>query len=78
MMHWVVYLFYIEDFSVEGTDQILNYRTQVEIYRKVKEILRNLFIDDWKSKPNYQHQNHTEQIFKDIKYYTNKVLKMTG
>ena len=42
-------------------DKLLSDRAQVEISNKVKDLLRNLVIDDWQSEPYHEHQNPAER-----------------
>ena len=55
-------------------DKLLSDRAKVEISKKVKDVLRNLFISDWQSEPCHEHQNPAEQHCQDIKKHTNTVL----
>ena len=40
---------------------LISDRAQVEISKKVKDILRHLYIKDWQSEPGEQHQNACER-----------------
>ena len=51
---------------------------QSEISTRVKEILRDLFIDDWKSEAYRQHQNFSERRNQTIKRQINALLDRTG
>ena len=51
---------------------------QVEISKKVQNILRYLFIDDWQSEPYHQHQNSAKRKIQDIKRLANRLLDRTG
>ena len=59
-------------------DLLISDRAQVEISKKVMDILRALVIDSWQSEPNYQHQNFAERRYRDIKAMVNWVLNYTG
>ena len=48
-------------------DTLISDSARVEISERVKTILRNLFIKDWQSEPNYQHQNFAEHRYRHIK-----------
>jgi len=58
--------------------KLVSDRAQVEIVGKVKDILRNLFIDAWQSEPYHEHQNPAERRYQTVKSMTNKVLDRTG
>ena len=53
-------------------------RAQVEINKKVQDILKHLVIGDWQREPNNQHQNFAERKNQDLKHMTNKLLDWTG
>ena len=59
-------------------DKLISDRAQVEISNEVLDILRNLFIADWQSKPYNQHQNPAERRYQDVKRATNVLLDRTG
>ena len=59
-------------------DKLITDQAQVEISKKVLDILRSLVIDDWQSEPYHEHQNFAERRIQTIKKYTNKVLDRTG
>jgi hypothetical protein len=59
-------------------DKIISDRAQIEISRKVTDILRAYRIDDWQSEPHHQHQNFAERRYQTIKHYVNKILDRTG
>ena len=42
-------------------------RAQLEVSKKVKDILRHLCIDDWQAEPHFQHQSFAERHYQDIK-----------
>jgi hypothetical protein len=41
--------------------KLISDHAQVEISKKVEDILRHYIIGDWQSEPHYQHQNPTER-----------------
>jgi transposase InsO family protein len=57
---------------------LISDRAQVEISKKVKDILRHLYIKDWQSEPGEQHQNACERRYQTIKRLTNTILDRTG
>jgi hypothetical protein len=59
-------------------DKLVSDRAQLEISNRVKDILRNLIIDDWQSEPYHEHQNAAERRYQVVKTTTNKVLDRTG
>ena len=42
-------------------DKLISDRAQVEVSKRVQDILRAYHIDDWQSEPHYQHQNMAER-----------------
>jgi len=59
-------------------DKIQSDSAQVEISTQVKEILRQLSIQDGQSEPHYQHQNPAERRYQDVLNGVNRVLNMSG
>ena len=59
-------------------NKLISDRAQVEISKKVQDILRNLIISDWQSEPHQQQQNPAERQFQDVKRMANTVLDRTG
>ena len=59
-------------------DKLISDRAQVEISKRVHDILRALFIDDWQSEPHRQHQNPAERRIQTVKRRTNTLLDRTG
>ena len=55
-------------------DKLGSDRAKAEISKKVHDILRTLFIDDWQSEPYFQHQNFAERMIGELKKFTNWVL----
>ena len=58
--------------------KLISDRAQVEVSRKVQDILRHLLIADWQSEPHQQQQNYAERRFQDIKKMTGCLLDWTG
>ena len=48
-------------------DTLISDSARVEISERVKTILRALYIKDWQSEPNYQHQNFAEHRYRHLK-----------
>ena len=59
-------------------DKLISDRAQVEISNKVLDILRNLVIGDWQSKPYYENQNPAERRYQQVKHMANMLLDRTG
>ena len=59
-------------------DKLLSDRAQVEISKKVLDILRALYIGDWQSEPHRQNQNPAERRYQNVKSMTNTLLDRTG
>ena len=51
---------------------------QVEISKKVQDILRSLCIDDWQSEPHQQQQNPAERRYQTVKRITSTLMDRTG
>ena len=51
-------------------DKLISDSARVEISECVKNILRNLIVDDWQSEPHFQWQNFAELRWKHLKKYT--------
>lgn len=58
-------------------NKLISDRSQVEISKRVLDILRALFIGDWQSEPHQQHQNFAERRHQAIKTMTNTLLDRT-
>jgi hypothetical protein len=58
--------------------KLISDRAQAEISKKVQDILRHLFTEDWQSEPLYQHQNAAERRYNLVKFNVNRVLNMSG
>ena len=52
-------------------DKLTSNSATVEISARVKDILRALCINDWQSKPHFQHQNFAEQRWQHLKHNMN-------
>ena len=50
----------------------------VEIFNKVKDILRMYHSSSWHSEPYHQNQNPSEWCYRTIKAWTNTILNRTG
>ena len=59
-------------------NKLISDRAQVEISKKVVDILRALFISSWQSEPEQQHQNFAERHYQSVKRMTNTVLDRTA
>ena len=46
--------------------KLISDRAQVEISKKVNDILRHLIIGDWQSEPHKQHQNPAKRHYQDV------------
>ena len=57
---------------VPWTSSYTSDRTQVEVSKRVKDILR-FVIADWQPEPCQQQQNYSERIYQDVKKNTNWV-----
>ena len=58
--------------------KLISDRAQVEISKKVQDILRNYIIQDWQSEPHQQQQNAAERQYQDAKCIANTLLDHTG
>jgi hypothetical protein len=59
-------------------DKLISDRAQLEVSKKVLDILCTLIIDDWQSEPYHKHQNPAKRCYQHIKRTTNNVLDRTG
>jgi hypothetical protein len=59
-------------------DKLISDRAQVEISKKVQDILRAYRIADWQSEPYHQNQNFFERKYGTIKEYTNNIMNRVG
>jgi hypothetical protein len=58
--------------------KLVSDHAQVEISKKVLDILRSLCIDDWQSEPYQQQQNPAERRYQTVKRITNTLMDRTG
>ena len=58
--------------------RLISDRAQVEISKKVLDILRTLCIGDWQSEPHQQQQNPAERRFQTVKTAANRIMDRTG
>ena len=59
-------------------DKLISDRAQVEVSKKVQDILRNYCIEDWQSEPHHQHQNIAERKYQVVKSFVNNIMNRTG
>ena len=59
-------------------DTLISYGGKYEISKRVTDLLRSLFIQDYQSEPYHQHQNKAENHFGLAKRYTNTVMNTSG
>ena len=59
-------------------DKFISDRAQVEIIKRVLDILCALCIGDWQSEPYLQHKNFVENRYQTVKTMTNTLLDRTG
>ena len=59
-------------------DTLISDRGKYEISKRVTDLLRSLFIQDYQSEPYHQHQNKAENRFGLAKRYTNTVMNTSG
>ena len=59
-------------------DTLISDGGKYEIYKRVTDLLRSLFIQDYQSEPYHQHQNKAENRFGLAKRYTNIVMNTSG
>ncbi len=58
--------------------KLISDRAQVEIGKKVLDILRTLFISGWQSEPHQQQQNPAKRRYQTIKNTANCIMDCTG
>ena len=61
-----------------GTSELIRDYAQVEISKKVKDIVRLFHSSSWHSEPYHQNQNASEWHYQTIKPWTNTILNRTG
>ena len=49
-------------------DKLITDSAQVEISKRVQDVLRSLIIDHWKSESRYQHQDYAERRWQNYKH----------
>ena len=59
-------------------DTLISDGGKYEISKRVTDLLRSLFIQDYQSEPYHQHQNMAENRFGLAKRYTNTVMNTSG
>ena len=59
-------------------DKIITDSAQVEITRRVKDILRDYVIGNWSSKAAQKQHNPAERKYKYVKRTTNRMMERTG
>ena len=59
-------------------DTLISDGGKYEISKRVTDLLRSLFIQDYQSGPYHQHQNKAENRFGLAKRYTNTVMNTSG
>jgi hypothetical protein len=59
-------------------DLLISDRAQVEISKKVKDLLRAYRIKDYQSEPHHQHQNFAENRYGTVKRWVNTIMNRTG
>ena len=59
-------------------DTLISDGGKYEISKRVTDLLRSLFIQDYQSEPYHQHQNKAENRFGLAKCYTNTVMNTSG
>ena len=58
--------------------KLVSDHAQVEISKRVLDLLRSLCIDNWQSEPYQQHQNPAERRYQTVKRVTNTLMDRTG
>ena len=58
-------------------DKLISYSSQAEVIQRVKDTLRALFIEYWKSEDYLQHQKCADRRYQTIKRHTNILLNRT-
>jgi hypothetical protein len=59
-------------------NKLISDRAQVEISKKVLDILRTFCISDWQSEPYQQQQNPSERRYQTVKNTANRIMDRTG
>lgn len=58
--------------------KLVSDHAQVELSKRVLDLLRSLCIDNWQSEPYHQHQNPAERRYQTVKRVTNTLMDRTG
>ena len=58
-------------------DKLISDGAQAEVSKRVLDIFRAYNIDDWRSEPHHQHQNHAERRWGVTKPLVNLILKIS-
>ena len=59
-------------------DTIITDCGKYKMSKKVADLLRSLFIEQYESEPCHQHQNKAEQHYGVVKRYINTLMNLTG
>ena len=59
-------------------DKLISDSAKSETSKKVLDILRSMFIEDWQSEPHHQWQNFAENRWQTLQNMANNVLNRTG
>ena len=57
---------------------LISDQEKAQLSRRVKDVLRYLHIDDWKSEAHFQHQNFSERRYQDVKRYCQQIINSSG
>ena len=63
---------------LDAPPELISDGGKYEISKRVTDLLRSLFIQDYQSEPYHQHQNKAENCFGLAKHYTNTVMSTSG
>ena len=58
--------------------KLISHCAQVELSKRVLDVIRSLCISSWQSEPHQQHQNPAERRFQTVKKMTNTLLDRSG
>ena len=64
--------------SYGAMDVLISDKAQLEISKKVQDVLRHLCIKSRQSEPHRQHQNPAERRYKDVKFNAQRVMNLSG
>ena len=59
-------------------DKLISDSAKVETSKRVNDVLRALFIDDWQSEAHMQHENACEWRYRTTKRQTNTLMDRVG